>query len=73
MHHYHINLFWSDEDQCWIAAVPDLWPCSAHGDTPARALAEVEDAIAGWLETMREMGKPIPEARYRPPMPSAAE
>ena len=31
--HYHINLFWSAEDECWIADVPDLKPCSAHGDT----------------------------------------
>ena len=39
---YHINLFWSDEDACWIADVPDLKPCSAHGDTPAEAIAEAE-------------------------------
>ena len=46
MHHrYHINLFWSDEDECWIADVPDLTYCSAHGPTPEAALAEVETAI----------------------------
>jgi predicted RNase H-like HicB family nuclease len=34
---YHINVFWSDEDSCWIADVPDLRYCSAHGDTPEEA------------------------------------
>lgn len=64
--HYHINLFWSAEDECWIADVPDLKPCSAHGDTRAEALAHIKDAIAGWLEVAEERGFPIPEARYRP-------
>jgi predicted RNase H-like HicB family nuclease len=36
--HYHINVFWSDEDDCWIADVPDLRYCSAHGGTPAEAV-----------------------------------
>jgi predicted RNase H-like HicB family nuclease len=37
--HHHINLMWSAEDACWIADVPDLRYCSAHGDTPKEALA----------------------------------
>jgi len=65
-HHYHINLFWSAEDECWIADVPDLRPCSAHGDTPTNAIAEAETAIELWLETAKEHGLPIPEPRYRP-------
>lgn len=65
-HHYHINVFWSEEDQSWIADVPDLKPCSAHGDTPAEAIDEAEIAIALWLETARERGFSIPEPRYRP-------
>jgi predicted RNase H-like HicB family nuclease len=64
--HYHINLFWSAEDACWIADVPDLRPCSAHGDTRAEAIANINDAIAGWLETAEECGYSIPEPRYRP-------
>lgn len=63
---YHINVFWSDEDSCWIADVPDLRYCSAHGETPAQAAAEAEEAIALWLEVAREEGIPIPEPRYRP-------
>jgi predicted RNase H-like HicB family nuclease len=65
-HRYHINLFWSAEDSCWIADVPDLRSCSAHGDTPSEAIAEAEVAIELWLETARECGLPNPEARYRP-------
>ena len=64
--HYHINVFWSDEDGCWIADVPDLKYCSAHGDTPAEAIASIQDAMEGWLETAREHGMVIPEPRYRP-------
>jgi len=63
---YHINVFWSADDSCWIADVPDLRPCSAHGDTPAEAVANVRDAIQGWLEVARDRGFPIPEPRYRP-------
>ena len=70
--HYHINLFWSDEDACWIADVPDLKPCSAHGDTRAQALANIDDAIAGWLEVAAEKGMEIPQPRYRPAIYAAA-
>jgi predicted RNase H-like HicB family nuclease len=65
-HRYHINLFWSAEDASWIADVPDLRPCSAHGDTPSEAIAEAETVIELWLETAREHGLPIPDPRYRP-------
>lgn len=63
---YHINLFWSDEDSCWIADVPDLKPCSAHGTTRTEALHNIDDAIEGWLAVARDRGFPIPEPRYRP-------
>ena len=66
MKDYHINIFWSEEDGCYVADVPDLRFCSAFGDTPEEALAEVERAKKGWLETARAQGKPIPEPRYRP-------
>lgn len=64
--HYHINLFWSEQDQCWVADVPDLKPCSAHGDTRAQALANIDNAIEGWLSVARDRGLLIPEPRYRP-------
>jgi predicted RNase H-like HicB family nuclease len=43
---YHINLFWSEADSAWVADVPDLQSCSAFGNTPSEALAEVEKAMA---------------------------
>lgn len=64
--HYHINVFWSDEDDCWIADVPDVQYCSAHGETPDEAIREIQIALVLWLDVAREHGDPIPEARYRP-------
>jgi predicted RNase H-like HicB family nuclease len=63
---YHINLFWSADDACWIADVPDLPHCSAHGDTPADALREIETAMEAWLEAQADAGRPTPRPRYRP-------
>lgn len=63
---YHINVFWAADDNCWVADVPDLKPCSAHGDTPTEAIAEAEVAITLWLETAKEHNLPIPEPQYRP-------
>lgn len=66
MKDYHINLFWSDEDDCYVADVPDLETCSAFGDSPEEALAEVQIVKHAWLEVAREHRKQIPEPRYRP-------
>ena len=63
---YHINIFYSDEDAGYIADIPDLDSCSAFGDTPEQALAEVKQAKQAWLEAARQSGKPIPSPRYRP-------
>jgi ABC-type Fe3+ transport system substrate-binding protein/predicted RNase H-like HicB family nuclease len=63
---YHINIFWSDEDNSYVADIPDLKYCSAFGRTPQEALAEVLMAKDAWLEVAREAGKRIPEPRYRP-------
>jgi len=66
MSDYHINIFYSDEDRGYIADIPDLNACSAFGETPEQALAEVKRAKAAWLEAANEAGKPIPRPRYRP-------
>jgi predicted RNase H-like HicB family nuclease len=66
MKDYHINVFYSDEDQAWIADIPDLKYCSAHGETPEAALREVLIAKELWLESAAEHGDPIPPPRYRP-------
>jgi predicted RNase H-like HicB family nuclease len=66
MKDYHINIFYSEEDEGYIADIPDLAMCSAFGRTPAEALTEVEIAKRLWLESARVEGKPIPQPRYRP-------
>ncbi len=66
MKDYHINVFYSEEDESYIADIPDLKYCSAFGDTPEEALHEVLIAKEGVLEVMREEGVPIPEPHYRP-------
>ena len=71
-HDYHINIFYSDEDQCYVADIPDLKYCSAFGETPQEALAEVLVAKEMWLEVAREDGSPLPTPRYRPAIYQAA-
>ena len=66
MKDYHINIFCTEEDQGYIADIPDLEHCSALGNTPEEALREVEIAKAAWLEAARAEGRPIPEPKYRP-------
>ena len=66
MKDYHINIFYSEEDEGYIADIPDLVACSAYGATPEEALREVSVAKQAWLESARAEGKPIPEPRYRP-------
>jgi predicted RNase H-like HicB family nuclease len=64
--HYAIIVFWSDEDGAWVADVPDLKSCSAFGDTPEEAVAEVRVAMEAWLGAARDAGHPIPKPRYQP-------
>ncbi len=66
MNDYHINIFYSEEDEGYIADIPDLDACSAFGATPEEALREVEQAKLAWLETARAAKKPIPVPRFRP-------
>jgi len=66
MKDYHINIFYSEEDEGYIADIPDLKSCSAFGETPNKALAEVLIAKEGWLEAAESYGKPIPLPEYRP-------
>ena len=66
MNNYHINIFYSMDDEGYIADIPDLTFCSAFGETPEKALAEALVAKKLWLEAAEETGKEIPEASYRP-------
>lgn len=63
---YPIDVFYSDEDEVWIADIPELDACSAFGETPEEALAEVQKAKHLWLETARDTGQPIPPAKGLP-------
>jgi len=64
-HNYAIVIFFSDEDEGFIAVAPELAGCSAFGETEEEALGEVKVAIDLWLETAREEGREIPEPRGR--------
>jgi len=66
MKDYHVNIFYSDEDEGYIADIPDLSHCSAFGKTPEEALLEALNAKAVWLESARANGKPVPTPHYRP-------
>jgi predicted RNase H-like HicB family nuclease len=63
---YHINIFYSEEDGGYIADIPDLEACSAFGETPQEALAQLVIAKQAWLEAAQAAGKPVPPPRYRP-------
>lgn len=62
---YEVIIYWSAEDQAFIAEVPELPGCMADGATCQAALANVEIIIQEWIETARELGRPIPEPRGR--------
>lgn len=68
MNHYPLEIFWSEEDQGFIAEVPDLPGCSAFGDTEAEAAAEARDAIAAWIAAARAAGRGVPAASPAEPV-----
>ena len=62
---YEIIIYWSEEDQAFIAEVPELPGCMADGVTYQEAVSHVEVIIKEWMETACELGRPIPEPRGR--------
>ncbi len=66
MKDYHINIFYSEEDEGYIADIPDLAHCSAFGESPEVALEQALIAKKVWLEAAKKEGKAIPKPRYRP-------
>lgn len=62
---YPIEVHWSGEDDAWIADVPDLPYCSAHGPTPHEAVAEVELAAEAWIEAAHATGREVPSPSPR--------
>ena len=65
MDKYEIIIYWSNEDQIFIAEVPELPGCMAHGTAQKDALSKVQEAIQLWIDTAREFGDPIPEPKGR--------
>ncbi len=62
---YEIIIYWSQEDEAFIAEVPELTGCAADGPTYQEALGNVEIVIQEWLETAKELGRPIPQPKGR--------
>lgn len=65
MHKYEVILYWSAEDKVFVAEVPELPGCMAHGKTQQAALKSANDAIQLWIDTAREFGDPVPAAKGR--------
>ena len=65
MHKYEIIIFWSNEDDAFVAEVPELPGCMAHGSTQNEALANIREAMDLWIETAKEFGDPIPSPKGR--------
>ena len=63
---YHINIFYSEEDEGYIADIPDILHCSAFGLASSEALDEVLKAKEAWLKTAMEKNRPVPTPTYRP-------
>ncbi len=68
MHKYAIMLYWSNEDGAFVAEVPQLGGCAAHGDTHESALDSINRAVELWIDTAKEFGDPIPEPKGERPM-----
>ena len=62
---YEIIIYWSDADQVFIAEVPELPGCAAHGDSPDAALANCHEAITLWIDTAKETGREVPAPKGR--------
>ncbi len=63
MHRYQIIIFWSNEEGVYVADVPELPGCMAHGKTAASALKNAQQAATLWIETAREYGDAVPEPK----------
>jgi len=63
MYKYEIIIYWSNEDEAFIAEVPELPGCMAHGDSPEDVLKNAKEAIQLWIDTAKEFGDTIPEPK----------
>ena len=65
MYRYEVIIYWSSEDEAFVAEVPELPGCMAHGESYESALASAQEAIGLWVETAEEFGDPVPEPKGR--------
>ena len=65
MYKYEIIIYWSDEDQVFIAELPELPGCMAHGESQESALKNAQEAIQLWIDTANEFGEPVPVPKGR--------
>ena len=65
MSKYELVIYWSEDDQAFIAEVPELAGCAADGKTYQEALGNIEVVIKEWIETAKELGRPIPKPKGR--------
>jgi len=65
MDRYEVIIHWSEDDHAFIAEVPELPGCMAHGATHEEALAQVKEAMALWIETAQRDGQPVPAPKGR--------
>lgn len=65
MHKYEVHIYWGHDDELFIAEVPELPGCMAHGDTPSSALSNAQAAIGLWLDTAKKLGREIPRPKGR--------
>jgi predicted RNase H-like HicB family nuclease len=65
MNKYEIIIYWSEEDSAFIAEVPELPGCLAHGPSHSSALSSVRGAMKLWIKTAKELGREVPEPRGR--------
>jgi len=63
MDKYEIIIFWSEEDDAFVAEAPELPGCMAHGDSHETALASIREAMKLWIESAKEFGDPIPKPK----------
>jgi predicted RNase H-like HicB family nuclease len=65
MYRYEVIIYWSAEDQAFVAEAPELPGCMAHGESYESALASAQEAISLWVETAEEFGDPVPKPKGR--------
>ena len=65
MNKYEVIIYWSEEDEAFVAEVPELPGCAAHGPTQEASLASAQEAIRLWIDTAKEFHDPIPEPKGR--------